>query len=119
MSAATQIGKALAKGYDVKRKIFLGPIALKTLTGSQAPYTPTATYLTNWYLDKKEYSDLVAGKKYKLLKVADLDGTRLAKLKAATAMQIGSVVYKFTMKESYVGAVPAYEFKLQPTGEQV
>ena len=120
MSTATQIGKALAKSYEVKRKIFLGEaITLKVLTGSAVPYTTTATYSTNWYLDKKEYSDLVAGKKYKLLKVADLDGTRLAQMKAATAVQIGNVIYKFAMKESYVGAVPAYEFKLQPTGEQV
>lgn len=119
MSTATQIGKALAKAYDVKRKIFLGNISLKTQTGSQSPYTTTATYTNNWYLDKREYSDLVAGKKFKLLKVADLDGTRLAKFKAATAVQIGTVVYKFYMKESFVGAVPAYEFKLQPTGEQV
>lgn len=120
MAVATQIGKALAKAYEVKRKIFLGAdCSLKTLTGSQALYTTTATYTNNFYLDKKEYSDLVAGKKFKLLKVADLDGTRLAKLKAATALQVGNVVYKFYMKESFVGAVPAYEFKVQPTGEQV
>ena|SRR5687767_206483 len=120
MSTATQIGKALAKGYEVKRKIFLGAATtLKVLTGSQAPYTTTATYSTNWYLDKKEYSDLVAGKKYKLLKVADIEGTRLAQLKNATALQVGSVIYKFSMKESFIGAVPAYEFRLQATGEKV
>lgn len=120
MAVADQIGKALAKAYEVKRKIFLGASSyLKTQTGSQAPYTTTATYTNNFYLDKKEYSDLVAGKKFKLLKVADLDGTRLAKLKAANVVEINGVVYKFYMKESFVGAVPAYEFKLQPTGEQV
>lgn len=120
MSTATQIGKALAKSYEVKRKIFLGSsTTLKVLTGSQAPYTTTATYLTNWYLDKKEYTELVTAKKFKLLKVADLDGTRLAQLKAMTAVRIGSVIYKVNSKESFVGAVPAYEFKIYPTGEHV
>src|SRR5688572_30781984 len=119
MSTGTQIGKALAKGYEVKRKIFLGVSAtLKTLTGS-GPYTLSATYSTNWYLSRYEYTEQVTGKKYKLLKVADLDGTRLAKLKAMTAIQVGTVIYKFHSKDSFVGTIPAYEFKVYPTGEQV
>lgn len=120
MSTATQIGKALAKGHDKLREIFLLPdITLKTLTGSGAPYTLTATYTNDWYLSKYEYTDMVSGKKFKWLRVEDLDGTRLAKLKTMTAVQIGTVVYKFFAKDSFIGAVPSYEFKVYPTGEQV
>lgn len=120
MSTATQIAKAFARGHNKLREIFVVEGAtLKALSGSGAPYTTLDTYGNDWYLSKKEYSDIIAGKKYKYLRVEDLDGTRLVNLKKMTAVQIGPTIYKFFSKDSFIGSVPSYEFKIYPTGEQV
>jgi hypothetical protein len=119
MSRGRRIARAFGRRDDKLRSIFLEGVCLKTLTGETAPYTTTATYADAWYLDKKEYSDVVAGKKFKRLVVEDLDGCRLQHLRAMTAVQVGDTVYKFIAKDSFIGSVPSYEFKLQPTGERV
>lgn len=118
MSQGTRIAQRYAKGHNKLLALRLSGVTLKTLTGS-GPYTTTATYTDDWYLSKREYTDLKTGAKFKRLTVEDLDGTRLAKLKAMTAVQIGSVVYKFNAKDSFIGSIPSYEFKVYPTGEQV
>jgi hypothetical protein len=119
MSRGTKIARALSRSHDKLRSIFLEGVCLKILTGSGAPYTTTATYADRFYLDKREYSDVIAGKKFKRLVIDDLDGCRLEKLKQMTAVQVGNIVYKFHGKDSFIGSVPSYEFKVYPTGEQV
>ena len=120
MNRGTRIGKAQARAHDRLRSIFLEGQCLKIYAQDTGPYTtPTATYDTHWYLDKREYSDVIAGKKFKRLVIDDTEGRRLAKLKAMTAVQIGDTIYKFHAKDSFIGSVPTYEFKVYPTGEQV
>ena len=118
-SKGTRIGRAYARAHNKLRQIYFDEICLKVLTGSTAPYTVEATYAADWYLDKKEYSDVVAGKKFKRLVIDDLNGCRLDDLRKMTAVQIGDTVYKFVAKDSFIGSIPSYEFKLQPTGERV
>jgi hypothetical protein len=98
--------------------VFLEGVCLKVLSGTDGSVVE-ATYTTGWWLDQKEYSDVVAGKKYKRLVVEDVEGCRLSVLRAATAMQVGDTRFKFAAKTSFIGSVPSYEFKLQPTGERV
>jgi len=119
MNRGTRIARALSRSHDKLRSIFLDGVCLKTLVGPGAPYTPTATFDSHWYLDRREYSDVIAGKKYKRLVIDDLDGCRLSKLKEMTAVQVGNIIYKFHAKDSFIGSVPSYEFKVYPTGEQV
>lgn len=119
-SRGTKIGRALAKGHNKLRSVYFDSECLKLHVGSSGPWTsPIATYDDNWYLDKREYSDVVAGKKFKRLVIDDVEGCRLAALRRMTAVQVGDVVYKFVAKDSFIGSVPSYEFRLQPTGERV
>lgn len=119
MDRGTRIARALAKGHDKLRQIFVQEQCLKILTGDQQNYTTTATYDSHWYLDKREYSDVIAGKRYKRLVIDDVEGCRLPKLKAMTAVQIGDDVYTFHGKDSFVGAVPSYEFKVIHKGPRI
>ena len=121
MSDGTDIAAGLAEAYDAERGI-LGPSgSLKVLSGPQHT-TTEATYTTGWKFPRREYDDLAKGEKYRKLHVADPDGTRKTKLKAMTAVQVGSVVYKNPSKDPHLfqdGGVPSYEFKVSPTGERV
>lgn len=119
MDRGTRIAKAQARAHDRLRQIFIQEQCLKVLTGDQQSYTQIAAYDSHWYLDKREYSDVIAGKKYKRVVVDDVEGCRLAKLKAATAFQIGDDVYTFHGKDSFVGAVPSYEFKVIHAGPRI
>ena len=120
-----KIARALGRSYDKLRSIFLNGVCLQILSGDQQAYVTEATYDSHWYLDRREYSDLVANKKFILLKVADAEGCRLEKLRKATAVQVGNgqigwTRFKFAVKPTFLpGTVPNYEFKLSPTGERV
>jgi hypothetical protein len=115
-----KIARGLGRSYDKLRSIFLSGVCLKLYDVTTPPYsTPIATYDSHWYLDKREYSELVTGKRYLLLKVVDVDGCRLQKLRDMTAVQIGDLVFKVVVKPNFTGSVPAWEFKLSPTGERV
>lgn len=118
MSKGTKIARALGRGHDALRRIYNEGYCLKVFSGSDGT-TLEATYSDRWYFDNKEYSDVVAGKKFKRLVVDDVQGCRLEVLRIATAMQIGEYKFKFVAKPSFIGSVPSYEFKLQPTGERV
>jgi hypothetical protein len=121
MSDATDIAEGFAEAFDAEREI-LGPSgSLKILSGPQHA-TTEATYTTGWKFPRKEYTELVTGKQFRLLKVADPSGSRRAKLIAGTALQIGSVVYKNAAKDANLnlpGVIPVYEFKIYGTGERV
>lgn len=119
MDRGTRIARALAKGHDKLRRIFVQEQCLKLLTGDQQSYTELATYDTHWYLDRREYSDVIARKRYKRLVIDDVDGCRLSELKAMTAVQIGDEVFTFHGKDSFVGAVPSYEFKVLHAGPRI
>lgn len=120
-----RIARARGRSYDKLRSIFLSGVCLRVLSGDQNNYDVEATYDSHWYLDRHEYSDLVAGKKFKLLKVADAEGCRLRDLQKATAVEIGNPQvgwerFKFAVKPTFMyGTVPDYELKLSPTGERV
>ncbi len=119
-SRGTRIGRALARGHNKLRSIYFDGDCLKLFDITAGPWeNPLAEYADDWYLDKKEYSDVVAGKKYKRLVIDDLNGCRLSDLRRMTAVQVGDTVYKFVAKDSFIGSVPSYEFRLQPTGERV
>ncbi len=119
MSRGTKIARAYGRAHDKLRSIFLEGTCLKVLSGDQQSYVTLATYDSHWYLDKHEYSDVIAGKKYKRLVIEDVEGCRLVNLRAMTAVQVGDTRYKFHAKDSFVGSVPSYEFKIYPTGERV
>ena len=121
MSRGVRIARAYSRAHDKLRSIFLEGVCLKVYDQEQvdANTTPIATYDSHWYLDKHEYSDVVAGKKFKRLVVDDLEGCRKAELRKATAVQVGDTVYKFFSKDSFIGSIPSYEFKLYPTGQRI
>src|SRR5688572_3658217 len=112
-----RIARAKGRSYDKLRSIFLSDVCLRVLSGDQNNYATEATYDSHWYLDRHEYSDLVAGKKFKLLKVADAEGCRLEKLRLATAVEIGNPAigwerFKVAVKPTTLhGMVPDYELK--------
>lgn len=116
---AERITKALARGHDRLREIFNENQVLKVLTGDQNEYMTTATYDSHWYLDKREYSDVIAQKRFKRIVIDDIDNTRRPILKAATALQIGDDVYTFHGKDSFVSAVRSYEFKVIHAGPRI
>lgn len=113
-----RIAKAQARAHNTLRRIYLEGECLKVFSEADGQ-TLEKTYTTDWYLDNKEYSDVVAGKKYKRLVVEDLEGCRLPVLRNATAVQIGDLRFKFVAKPTFLGSVPSYEFRLSPTGERV
>lgn len=119
MDRGTRIAKGLARGHDKLRQLFNQQQVLRVFTGDQQSYTPLAAYDTHWYLDKREYSDVIAGVRFKRLVIDDIEGERLAHLKAMTAVQIGDDVYTFHGKDSFVGAVPSYEFKIVHAGPRI
>lgn len=119
MDRSTRIARGIARAHDRLRQIFVQEQCLKLLTGDQQSYSTIATYDSHWYLDKREYSDVAAGKRFKRLIIEDVEGCRLSKLKAMTAVQIGDDVYTFHGKDSFVGAVPSYEFKVIHAGPRI
>ena len=120
MDRPTRIARGIARAHDRLRQIFVQEQCIKLLSGDQNNWgTPIATYDSHWYLDKREYLDVSAGKRYKRLVVEDLEGCRLPKLRVMTAVQIGDDVFTFHGKDSFVGAVPSYEFKLLHAGVRI
>lgn len=120
MGKGARIARALSRGHDKLRSIFMEGVCLHLYDTTDSDYsTPIATYDSRWYLDKHEYSDVIAGKKYKRLVIDDLEGCRLQHLRNMTAVKVGDTVFKFHAKDSFLGSVPSYEFKIYPTGERV
>lgn len=119
MDRPTRIARGIARAHDRLRQIFVQEQCLKLLTGDQQSYSTIATYDSHWYLDKREYSDVIAGVRFKRLVIDDVEGCRLSKLKTMTAVQIGDDVYTFHGKDSFVGAVPVYEFKVIHAGVRI
>lgn len=102
------------------RSVYLTGACLRLYNVTQPPYaTPIATYDSHWYLDRREYSELVTGKRYLLLRVEDVDGCRLEKLREMTAVRVDDLIFKVITKPNFIGSVAAWEFKLSPTGERV
>jgi hypothetical protein len=119
LSFGTNVGRAKQRGHDVKRKLFIGTAPSLVLLKGNGPYTTLTTLTSAWYLGRKEYQELVTGARYFKLYIDDLDGTRLSQLKAMTAVRISGMNYKFIAKDSFVGTIPSYEFKVQAIGEQL
>lgn len=120
MDRGTRIARAIGRAHDRLRPIFNQEQCLKLLEGDQNNWgEPTATYDSHWYLDRREYTELSTGKKFKRLQVEDVEGCRLAKLKSMTAVQIGDFVYKVPSKDAFTGGVPSYQFKIYPVGERI
>lgn len=120
-SVGVDIASALSEVHDELREIFGPSGSLKLLSGPQHA-TTEATYATGWSFPRKEYDDLALQKKFRKLIVDDPDGTRKAKLKAATAIQVDSVIYKNVSKDPHLnhdGGIPSYEFRVYSTGERV
>ena len=120
-----RIARGLGRGFDKLRTVFLEGVCLRVLSGDQNSPIVEATYDSHWYLDRREFSDLASGKKFKLLKVSDHEGCRLSVLRKATAVEIGNPQigyerFKFAVKPTFIpGQLPNYELKINPTGERV
>lgn len=122
MAFGTNVGRAKQRGHDVKRKLFLGSDTTLRLLEGNGPYTTLATLTNGWNLGRKEYAEIESGARYFKLYVDDLDGSRLVKLKAMTAVRIKGMNFKFIGKDSSLavrGTIPSYEFKVQAIGEQL
>lgn len=119
MDRGTRIARAIGRAHDRLRPIFNREQCLKILSGDQQAYTVEASYDSHWYLDRREYLDVTAGKRFKRLRIEDVDGCRLSKLKTMTAVQIGDDIYTFHGKDSFVGGVPSYEFKIVHAGPRI
>lgn len=120
MDRSTRIARGIGRAHDRLRQLFNQEQCLKILEGDQNNWgEPIASYDSHWYLDKHEYSDIIAGKKFHKLYVDDVEGCRLPVLKRATAVQYGDLIYRFHGKDSFVGAVPSYEFKVYPVGQRI
>lgn len=122
MPFGTNVARAKQRGHDVKRKLFLGADATLLLLKGNGPYTTLATLTNGWNLGRREYTEIDSGARYFKLYVDDLDGSRLANLKAMTAVRIKGMNFKFIGKDSSLaiqGTIPSYEFKVQAMGEQL
>lgn len=119
-SRGTRIGKAYKRADDRLRSVFFDTNCLKIYSQSTGPYiTPVESYDNGWFVDEEEFTDIVSGKKFKYLTIEDVTGCRLQTLRDMTHVQVQDVIYKVANKDSFIGSVPSYEFKLQPTGERV
>src|SRR6185503_18107259 len=117
-----RIARAQAKAHKVLRQIYMADTCLKLYEGDQqALGEAIATYSTDWYLDKREYNEMTDGGRrfFKRLVVDDLGGCRREQLRRATVVLVGDALYKFGRKDSLIGSVPSYEFKVYPTGQRV
>lgn len=88
------------------------------LTGIKVPYTVAATYSDNWNLEHIE--DVTKGADYHKIFMVDLDGTRGATLKAATAFAVSGYIYKRNAGDAPwpTGVIPEWIYRVQPTGER-
>lgn len=115
-----RIARAFGRRDDKLRLVYMADSCLRLYNVTQPPYTtPIATYDSHWYLDRREYSEQVTGKRYLLLRVEDAEGCRLQKLREMTAVRVDDLIFKVITKPNFIGSVPAWEFKLSPTGERV
>jgi hypothetical protein len=118
MSYSDDVATARAAGHNISRQQSVNTDTLILLAGA-SPYTTLTTLTTDWDLSRRDFQDFAEGPRYYKLYIEDLDGSRLAHLKNMTAVRIKGVVFKFVGKDSLIGAVPSYEFKVQATGERV
>jgi hypothetical protein len=120
MSDGSDIAAGLAEVHDVLRNFFVGEnVSLKLLKGDGSTL---ATLTSGWNLGHKEYTDIESGARYYKLYVDDLDGSRLAHLKAMATVRVKGFNFKFIGKDSSLaiqGTIPSYEFKVQAIGEQL
>ena len=124
MSVGKRIARAQSKAHNKLRRIFMEGACLKLYEGDQQTVdldTPMVTYTTDWYLDKREYPEVTGDQRkyFKRLVVDDLGGCRREQLRLATIVKVGDALYKFGKKDSLIGSVPSYEFKVYPTGQRV
>jgi hypothetical protein len=115
MSYADDVATSRAAGHNVSRQQSVNTDDLVLLNGNDTLITLT----DNWDLSRRDFQDFEGGPRYFKLYVEDLDGTRLSFLRNMTAVRIKGTVFKFVGKDSFIGAVPSYEFKVQATGEKV
>ncbi len=121
MSAQEDVTTASIAMFDTLRELRGPSGSLKVLSGPQHA-TTEATYTDGWDFPRKEHLDVTTNKQYRRLLIADPDGTRKTKLVAATALKVGSVIYKNAAKDPNLalpGIVPVYEFRVYGTGERV
>jgi hypothetical protein len=117
VSIPGDISEAYGEFYDAWREVFFGDGPLKIYEGTGAPYTLLDTYTTGWRLVAKH--DPKAGKEVLKLELADLDGTRRAKMRKATVVEAEGVYYKRGASDPPFGDNKIWRYAVQPTGEQV
>lgn len=111
-------GRLKSRALDRKRKRKYGDQSVKVLTGIKVPYTAAATYSDGWNL--KHIEDVTKGADYHKLFIMDLNGSREANLKKATAFSIAGYIYKRNAGDAPwpEGVIPLWTYRVQPTGER-
>jgi hypothetical protein len=117
VSIPADISEAYGEFYDAWREVFFGDGPLKIYEGAGAPYTLLDTYASGWRIVKQK--DIPTGKDVFKLELADLDGTRRAKMRKATAVEAEGVYYKRISSDPPFGDNKIWRYAVQPTGEQV
>lgn len=121
MSRGQRIASALGRAHTKLAQIFYEGSCLKPLV----EYDPirvkgqVTIWTTNWFLDRRAYTDIASGKQYRRLVIEDVEGCRKQAMIDMTAIQIGEYRFKFVAKPDFLGSLPSYEFRLSPTGERV
>lgn len=120
MSRGQRIARALSRAHTRLAGIYYEGSCLTALEGDQVTgYPELAKWSTGWWLDRKTYSDITSGTQYRRLVIDDPNCERVTSLRRTTAVQIGEYRFKFVAKPDFLGSLPSYEFRLEPTGERV
>lgn len=103
---------------DRQRQRKYGNLAVKVLTGIKVPYTVAATYSDGWNLE--HIADVTKSADYHKIFIMDLNGSRAAHLKKATAFSISGFIYTRNAGDAPwpTGVIPEWVYRVQPTGER-
>lgn len=118
MSRGQRIARAIGRAHTKLAGIYYEGSCLIALDGDRGD-NQLAKWDRYWFLDRRTYSDITNGTQYRRLVISDPECERLTTLRQMTAVQIGEYRFKFAAKPDFLGSVPSYEFRLEPTGERV
>lgn len=119
MAFGANIGRALTRGHDVRRKLYLGKDAKLILVRGNRGETKLAELSDGWHLDLREKYDPELGARYYPLAIDDLSGERLTVLRQMVGVKLNGVFYKTLGKPTFEGTIPSYRFRVQDMGPQI
>jgi hypothetical protein len=119
MAFGLNVGRALTRGHNVKRKLFLGKDVKLVLVKGNHGEMKLAELSDGWHFDFREKYDPELGKRYYPLAIDDVEGERLGVLQQMVAVRLNGVFYKPIAKPTFEGTIPSYRFKMQEVGPQI